>query len=195
MKDKTLPLYVNMLQNPNLENPGYRSFLTLNVGNKYEKVNKVILSSLRVGFGVWEMPVSPAMGDSAISFYWETKEIKPGTQRELAYAYGEGIAVGAAAEGRFQTAFGGSFEPGKTFNISAVVADPALGQTLALELPAGMKLLEGKAVQPVAPLGEEQEYSTVLWKARVVAPGQYRIGIRSSTGITQTKIVTITAEK
>ena len=47
---------------------------------------------------------------------------------------------------------GGSFEPGKVFNISAVVADPALGQTLTLELPKGMHRLEGKDVQAVAPL-------------------------------------------
>jgi hypothetical protein len=195
LKDKTLPHYVQMLQNNNLANPGYVSHLSLNIGGKYEKVDKVILSSLRVGFGDWEMPVSPAMGDSAISFYWPTKDIKAGGKRELAYAYGEGIAVGAGNEGRFEMALGGSFEPGKIFNVSAVVADPGLGQTLALDLPKGMQRLEGKEVQAVAPLSDEQEYSTVLWKCRVMEPGEYKIRIRSSTGITETKIVTITAEK
>jgi hypothetical protein len=195
LKDKTLPAYVQMLQRPDVRNPGYVSHLTLNVGSRYEKVDKVILSSLRVGFGNWDMAVSPAMGDSAISFYWPIKEIKAGGKRELAYAYGEGVAVPAESEGRFQVALGGSFEPGKVFTISAVVADPALGQTLALELPKTMQRLEGKEVQPVGPLTEGLEYGTVLWRARVLQPGDHTIRIRSSTGVTQTKIVSITAEK
>jgi hypothetical protein len=165
------------------------------VGKRYEQINKVILSSLQVGFGQWDMPVAKANGDSAISFYWETKSIPPGGKRELAYAYGEGVAVTPESEGRFQMALGGSFEPGKIFSISAVVADPTVGQTMTLELPAGMERLEGKEVQPVAGLADEQEYSTVLWKARVLQPGTYPIRLRSSTGVTQTKIVTITAEK
>jgi hypothetical protein len=135
------------------------------------------------------------MGDSAISFYWPTKEIKPGGKRELAYAYGEGVAVPAESEGRFQLALGGSFEPGKVFTISAVVADPALGQTLALELPKTMLRLDGKEVQPVGPLTEGLEYGAVLWRARVLQPGDHTIRVRSSTGMTQTKIVSITAEK
>ena len=195
LKDKTLPPYVQMLQNPNLANPGFVSHLTLNMGSRYDKAEKVTLSSLRVGFGQWDMPVAPAMGDSAICFNWAAKEIKAGGKRDLAYAYGEGIAVAPDSEGRFQMALGGSFEPGKVFTISAVVADPMLGQTMTLELPAGMERLEGKEIQPVAPLTEGQEFSSVLWKARVLQPGQHPIRIRSSSGMTQAKIVSITAEK
>jgi hypothetical protein len=194
LKDKTLPPYVQMLQRPNLQNPGYVSHLTLDLGSRFEKADKVVLSSLQVGFGNWEMAAVPAMGDSAISFYWPTKEIKPGGKRELAYAYGEGIAVPAESEGRFQIGLGGSFEPGKVFTISAVVSDPPLGQTLSLELPKSLQRLEGKEVQPVAPLTDGLEYSTVLWKARVLAPGDHAIRIRSSTGVTQTKIVSITVQ-
>ncbi len=192
LKDKTLPPYVQMLQRPNIDNPGYVSHLTLDIGGRYEKMDKVVLSSLQVGFGDWDMPVAQANGDSAISAYWAIKEMKPGTKRELAYAYGEGVAVRAESEGRFQLALGGSFEPGKVFTISAVVADPALGQTLVLELPKGMQRLEGKEVQPVAVMSDGQESSTVLWKARVENPGEYTIRVRSSTGITLSKVVTIT---
>ena len=195
LQDKTLPPYFQMLQRPDLKNSGYRSHFTLNLGGKFEKANKVILSSLRVGFGNWDMPVATAMGDSAISVYWETKEMKPGAKRELAYAYGEGIAVPAENEGRFQMALGGSFEPGKTFTVSALVADPSQGQTLSLDLPAGMVRVEGKEVQPVAPLSLDNEYSTVLWKCRVVEPGTHTIRVRSSSGITQAKVVAITPEK
>jgi hypothetical protein len=192
LKEKTLPDYVQMLQNPDLAKPGYVSHLTLDMGSRYEKATKVVLSSLQAGFGDWDMAAIPAMGDSAISVYWPTKSLKPGEKREVAYAYGEGIAA-APREGRFQVDFGGSFEPDKTFTISAVIADPAPGQALTLELPAGMKRLEGKLAQPVAQLTEDHEYSTVLWKARVLTPGEHTIRIHSNTGVTQTKVVTITA--
>jgi hypothetical protein len=195
LEGKTLPPYVQMLQQPNLDNPGYVSHLTLNIGGKYENFNKVVLSSLRAGFGGWEMNAIPAMGDSAISAYWPTKEMKPGAKRELAYAYGEGIAVPVGSEGRFTLALGGSFEPGKLCTISANVADPAVGQSLTLELPKGMKRVEGREVEPIASLIDGQELSTVLWKARVLEPGEHTIRVRSSNGMTLTKIVTVTAEK
>ena len=195
LQGKELPPYLQMLQNPNLQNPGYVSHLTLNVGSKFEKGYKLILTRHGAGFGGYEMPAQQAMFDSAIGLYFETKEIKPGGKRELAYVYGEGIAVAAESEGRFQTSLGGSFEPGKSFTVSALVADPALGQTLSLDLPAGMKRLEGKEVQPVAALTQDNEYSTVLWKCSVLEPGTHTLRIRSSTGVTQTKIVTITSEK
>jgi hypothetical protein len=195
LEGKTLPPYLQMLQRPDLKNPGYMSHLTLNVGSKFEKANKLILTRHGQGFGAWEMPAIQAMFDSAIGVYWPVKELKAGAKREIAYAYGEGIAVAPESEGRFQMTLGGSFEPGKVCTISAVVADPSLGQTLTLELPKGMQRLEGKEVQPVAALSDDHEFSTVLWKARVVEPGEYPIRIRSSTGVTLTKIVTITAEK
>jgi hypothetical protein len=195
LENKTLPPYVQMLQRPNVENPGYVSHLTLDVGSRYEKINKVVLSSLRAGFGQWDMQAQAAMGDSALSAYWPTKDIKPGGKRELAYAYGEGIGSSTGSEGRNQISFSGSFEPGKAFTIAAVVADPAPGQTLTLELSRGMKRLEGKEVQSVPPLADDQEYSTVLWKARVLEPGEHVVRIRSSTGVTETKIVTVTLDK
>jgi len=34
--------------------------------------------------------------------------------------------------------------------------------------------------------------SIVLWKARVLRTGQFALRVRSSTGVTQTKLITIT---
>ncbi len=195
LEGKVLPPFLQMLQRPDLKNPGFVAHLTLNVGSKYEKANKLILTRHGAGFGGWDMPAMPAMFDSAIGLYWPIKELKAGGKRDVAYVYGEGVAVTAESEGRYKMSLGGSFEPGKLCTISAVIADPALGQTMTLELPKGMQRIEGTAVQPVSPLSEENEYSTVLWKARVLEPGQHTIRIRSSTGVTQTKIVTVTADK
>jgi hypothetical protein len=191
LEGKTLPPYLQMLQRPDLQNPGYVSHLTLNLGGRYEKANKVVLSRFGTGMGTYDMPAVASMGDSEIGVYWATKEIKPGGKRDLAYAYGEGIAASLESEGRFQLNLGGSFEPGKIFTISAVVADPGHGQSLSLELPAGMKRIEGQEIQAVLAPAEGQEFSSVVWKARVLEPGDYNLRVRSSTGVTQTKIVSI----
>ena len=44
LKDKMLPEYVQLLQRPNLDNPGYVAHLTLNLGSKIERPNRVVLT-------------------------------------------------------------------------------------------------------------------------------------------------------
>jgi hypothetical protein len=125
--------------------------------------------------------------------FWEPKTIKPGGKREIAYAYGQGIATSPENEGRVQLALGGSFEPGKRFDLTAYVTDPAPGQSLMLELPEGMALVEGKVSQPVPEAPGDVAYSLVRWRARVLRPGQYAVRVRSSTGVTQGKLITVTS--
>lgn len=195
LKDKTMPEFVQILQRPDLKNPGYVAHLTFNVGSTAEKCNRVVLTHHGNGFGAWDMPPNPSNGDSALGMFWDVKELKAGGKRETAYIYGKGQGVGPESEGRFSVNLGGSMEPGKLFTITALVNDPANGQTLSLELPKGMERVEGKEIQPVpAPLGERSQ-SIVLWKARVVEPGAFRVAIRSNTGLTQTKAITITKEE
>ena len=92
-------------------------------------------------------------------------------------------------EGHFSVVLGGSFEPLKVFTIGVYVREPAVGQTLKLELPPGMERLEGKDIEPVPAAEGEIMESYVLWKARVLQLGKFPVRIRSSTGLTQTKIV------
>ena len=61
-----------------------------------------------------------------------------------------------------------------SFTISAYVQDPFPGQTLTLELPDSMERVEGKLRQPV-PLPDANGYTMVLWKARVLRPGDFHI--------------------
>src|ERR1043165_102609 len=117
LKEKTMPPYLQMLQRPDLKNPGYVSHMTFNLGGRYEKADKVYLSSFGAGYNGWDMRVFAANGDSAITPYWPIKELKAGGKREIAYAYGGGVAVPLDSEGRFQVSLGGSFEPGKIFTV------------------------------------------------------------------------------
>ncbi len=191
LKDKQMPPYLQMLQVPDLKNPGYMAHMTFDLGSRVEKPDRIVLTRFGAGGGAWDMPVFAAMGDSAIGVFWEPREIKPGTKREFAYAYGRGIATSPENEGRVRLAVGGSFEPGKRFNLTAYVTDPAPGQTLTLALPEGMALVEGKEVQPVPEVQGEEAYSLVQWQARVVRPGEFAVRVRSSTGVTEGKLISI----
>jgi hypothetical protein len=191
LKGKELPPYLQMLQIPNLKNPGYVSHMTFDLGNRIEKPDRVVLSRFGAA-GVWDLPVFMAGGDSAMAAFWEPKEIKPGAKREIAYAYGKGIATSPESEGAVKLALGGSFEPGKAFDVTAYVTDPATGQFLTLDLPAGMALVQGPQTQPVPEVPGDEATSVVRWRARVLRPGAFPLRVRSSTGITQGKTVTVT---
>jgi hypothetical protein len=190
LKGKKLPDYVQFLQMPNLQNPGFVAHMTLNFGRAYETPDRVVLTSLGAQIDQWNVGVQQAGGDSAMAVFWEPKEIKAGTKKNIAYAYGQGIAPSPEPEGAFTLALGGSFEPGKLFSVAAVVNDAAPGQTLALEMPPGLERVEGKERQPV-PANSEDGNSMVLWKGRVLQPGEFTIRVRSSTGLTHGKILTI----
>lgn len=190
LKGKKMPAYVQVLQIPNLQNPGQVCHFTLKMGNRIEGPSRLVLTNLGTCFGGWEVPAQAA-GDSAVAVFFDDTEVKPNGKRELAYAYGISLASSPESEGRVTVGLGGSFEPGKLFTVSGYVAEPVEGQALTLELPPGMELVEGKAVQPVPPPAEGGS-SLVVWKARVQKLGQFPLRIRSSTGVTQTKTITVT---
>ncbi len=191
LKGKTLPDYVQLLEQPNLQNPGFVAHLTLSLGNSLEKAERVVLTRHGVGFNMWDMQAIQSMGDSALGIFWEPKEIKPGGKRELAYGYGEGIVLPPEGEGQYDVKLGGSFEPGKLFTVTAVVNDPAPGQVLTLQLPEGVEVVEGRTIQPVPPPLNDEAASVVMWKARITRPGAFPLQVRSSNGMAQTKIVTV----
>jgi hypothetical protein len=191
LKGKEMPPYLQILQRPDLKNPGFVAHLTFDLGSRIEKADRIVLTRFGAG-GAWDMPVFAAGGDSAMGAFWEPREIKAGSKREFAYAYGQGLATSPENEGRVHLAVGGSFEPGKRFDLTAYVTDPAPGQTLTLALPEGMALVEGKEVQPVPEVQGEEAYSLVRWQARVLRPGQFTVRVRSSTGVTQGKLISVT---
>lgn len=193
LKGKKVPDYLQMLQQPNLKNPGFVAHMTLNFGRNYDMPDRAVLTRLGAFVDQWNLQAIQAMGDSAMGVYWEPKEVKAKGKRQIAYSYGAGIASNPEGDGLVNLVLGGSFEPGKLFTVAAYVQDPAQGQSLTLELPPGMERIEGKEIQPV-PMHNalEEGNAMVLWKCRVLRTGQHVVRVRSSTGLTQAKIVTIT---
>jgi hypothetical protein len=191
-KKKEVPDYLQILQRPNLQNPGFVAHFTYNLGKGSEMPNRVVCTNLGAARDNWNVAAMQA-GDSALAFFWDPAEVKAGGKREMAYAYGQGIATSPENEGRLTVHLSGSFEPGKVFNIAVHVDDPPAGQALRLELPEGMERIEGKETQPVPPSVEDHP-SVVVWKARVLRHGEFPLRIHSSNGVTQTKHITITPE-
>jgi hypothetical protein len=191
LQGKTLPPFLELLQMPNLKNPGFVAHLTLDLGSKLEKPNRLVLTAYPQGFGGWDCPAVKAFGDSALAVFWEPREIAPGKKREFAYGYGEGIALPLEGEGRVKLVLGGSFQPGKRFDVTAYVTDPIPGQSLTLQLPKGMKLVEGPQTQPVPePVGDEPA-TLVRWSGQVLRAGSFPLHVRSSSGVTQSKTIRV----
>jgi hypothetical protein len=189
---KEIPPYVMVLERPDLNNPGVMAIVSPRLGGRIDPPNRLILTRWP-GSGVgWEVPVQQAAFDTAYAIYWDPKEIPAGGKREVGHAYGRGLVTGLEGEGRVQVDLGGSFQPGKRFTVTAYVESPEEGQSLTLELPAGMARLEGKAVQPVPP-PLAGGLSVVLWKGSVERTGQFPLRVRSSTGYILTKTVSVTA--
>ncbi len=190
LKGKDLPEYFLGVENANAKNPGMTTTFSLKNG-LIEGPQRVVLTQLGAISGVNGWDVLPqAAGDSACALFWESKTLRPGEKRTMAWAYGAGLASNPENEGKVAILLGGSFEPKKVFTILAQVDDPVFAQTLTLDLPPGMTRLEGKEIQPVpAPVGSGS--SMVFWKARVDKFGAHELKIRSSTGVTLSKHITV----
>jgi hypothetical protein len=192
MKGKTLPPYVQILQVPNLANPVNTGHFALKLGSKIIGPDRFVCTYHGAGENGWEVQVQQAMGDSDCVMYWNDYSVPPGGTVAFGFAYGKGLAVTPESEGRYNITFGGSFEPGKLVTITANVDDPLSNQTIELELPTGMELVEGKRVQPVPTPPLDLATSVVLWKCRVKELGEHTLRFRSSNGMSQTRTVTVT---
>lgn len=191
LKDGQVPGYVQILQNADLKNPGFIAHLTLRLHRKWEPPNRVVLTQSGAGGDGWNINAVRAGDSTAVALYWDPVELKPRSQRELAYGLGQSIATPAGIGGQVSVAFGGSFEPGKLFTVTAQIEDPSPGEDLTLEVPDGMQVVEGRERQPV-PLAAGESPSVVLWKCRVLRPGDFRLTLRSSAGVTLTRRISIT---
>jgi hypothetical protein len=190
LKGKDVPNYLQILQNPDLNNPGWVAHFTLRFGSKYDGPTRAVLTWHGANDDGWNTPAMKANGDSEAAFYWDDMVVPAGGKRELAFAHGQGIAASPESEGRVALEFAGNFEPGKVFTITAVVSDPVEGQSLHLALPPGLEVVEGKDVQPVSPPSADG-IGFVMWKARVVKMGTHTLKVRSSNGVEYTTKVTI----
>jgi len=116
----------------------------------------------------------------------------PGQSREMGCTYGTGVVSSGEGGGRLGLTVSGSFVPGGTFTLTALVSNPAAGERLTLHLPDGFSIAEGGKDQAVPPASGASQRSPVTWKIR--SPdriGKYTLRVLSSIGTQQSQPVTI----
>jgi hypothetical protein len=193
---KDVPDFIQALERPNLKSPGTIAHMTLKPGAGIEPPGRVSLTQWPGGGGLfgggagWNVPVLNMGNDSAVVLYWPEKALKPGELRTIGFAYGLGSV---ASNDKLGVTLGGSFEPGQNFTVSAYVENPIIGQTLKLDLPAGLRRTDGAETQNVAIGGNKT--SIVTWKVLVERTGEFKLKVSSSTGLTQAKTISIAREE
>jgi hypothetical protein len=208
-----VPDFIQALEHGDLAHPGTVAHLQLRLGGKLDPPDRVTLGTwpnprlaaqdphCRQEKTLWDVPVLPIKAlrdnpDSAVTIYWNDRDLDPGASREVGFAYGLGMVASGEGEGggKLGVTVGGSFTPGGEFTLTAYVSNPQPNQTVTLTLPEGFRLVAGDETQPVAPLprGSASANSPVTWKVK--APpreGEYTLKVKSSTGVSQTQPVRI----
>ncbi len=190
---RQIPQFIQALEFANLQNPGTVAHMTLKVGGKVEPPGRVSLTHWPGGTAPWEVAVRHMGRDSAVVMYWLDKVLKPGQKREVGYAYGLGRVDAGEGGGRLALTLSGNFEPGQVFSVTALVNNPVAGQTVTLETPRGLEIQERPNPPTVSVPRPQppQNTSVVTWNVKVLQPGEHRIRVRSSTGVAQSKTITI----
>jgi hypothetical protein len=203
-----VPDFIQALEKEDLANPGTIAHIQLKLGGALEPPDRVTLGAypnarLQVQDPrckemetLWQVPVLSikTLKDSAVTIYWNPREMPAGGKREVGFAYGLGTVAGAEGGGKLAITLGGSFAPRGEFSVTAYVQDPAPGQTVTLTLPDGFQLLEGEKQQAVPPLpaAATSRNSPVSWKVKAPArEGKYSLRVHSNNGVSQSQPVTI----
>jgi hypothetical protein len=208
-KGLEIPDYIQALENPDIKNPGTVAHLALRLKG-LETPNRVTLGAwphyslktidakARGHLTLWDVPFldmqTGKRNDSAVTMYWDAKQLRAGEKRELGFAYGLGSL--AATGGKIGLSVGGSFVVGGTFTVTALVSNPQTEETVTLELPSDFKLVEGSGTQKVPPLppNAQSQSSPVTWKVTSSKYGKRVIKVTRSTGGSQKKTIAITSK-
>lgn len=184
-----IPPYLRLLERPDLKNPGMAPVITLKMHDRRPHPIRVVLTNVS-GLGDWEArPAPTSPGQAALAIYWPARDLAPGERYLFSLAYGANLAPPDTSAGLPKLSLSGNFEPGKTFTITADVAEPLPGQTLRLELPEGVRLKEGKELQPLSVA--DGRATQVMWRASVERLGEHPIRVVSSSGMSVGKNVAV----
>jgi hypothetical protein len=189
---KEVPDFVQVLERPDLKNPGVVAFVNFKLGGEVEPPSRVLLTQWPSGKALfrWDVDMRPFDGDSAVVMYWNEKSLKPGLPREVGFSYGLG-GLSVSSNGRLGVSVGGSFTPRGSLTVVALVNSPVKGETLELKLPPGLKLI-GEAKQKVPAVAEgAQEQSPVTWHIHAEREGTFTVEVHSSANVSQKKSITI----
>jgi hypothetical protein len=112
--------------------------------------------------------------DSCVALYWETRTMRPGEVRYLAFTYGlskleVGELLALSDPGRVQ--------PNRDFELTAYAWNVTKGQKVRLDLPAGLRLAPGESAEKT--VSADKAYERLTWKVRATQEGKYNVGVSS----------------
>jgi hypothetical protein len=130
-----------------------------------------------------------------VTLYWEAKPLDPGQSRVVGFTYGLGQVSSGESKGKMMLTVGGRLVREGEFTLTALVSQPAAGETLTLELPPGVRILDGATEQAVPPVAADaaRQISAVTWKLTASKAGSFTVKVRSSRGLEETKTFAIRA--
>lgn len=194
---REVPGFIQVLQRPDLKNPGLVAQLNLRISDKIEPPGRVSLTHWPGPDKKdrWDVPMAKIGDDSAVVLYWEPRELRPGQSRDIGFTYGLGhVEIGP--QFLLGVTVGGQYYVGGELTVVALVADPKV-KSVKLELPKGLQLLDTPAQQPVtmrAGIGEAARPSPVTWRVRAIQSGTFTLDVSTDTGMKQSRRVKIEAK-
>jgi hypothetical protein len=209
LQSSAVPDFIQALEVPDLLSPGVIVNLTL-AGGEATRPDRLVIC------GWWgsEMPwdfVQQARGvgapltrggdlgatpDSAVGLYYNPVRLEPGQNREVVAFYGLGsISSTETRNPVLSLAFSRQVSEGDKFWIVAMVVNPKEGQSLRLELPAGVALATGETAEKPVQFAAGDAYTQVSWLAeaqQALDDGRVQV-VLSPDNITEAQSITVLA--
>jgi hypothetical protein len=205
-KSENMPDYIQALETGKLDKPGTVARVSLKVGGGVEPPGHVALThhvrtlpfyseadkEVQV---TYDIPLASIQGnpkdkdedqrkpDSAVALYWQDKDLAPGEERTVGFAYGLG-QLASGESGKLAVTPPSNPRAGEDFPVVALVSDPVAGQTVELRLQKGLHLVAGAARQAVPPVpeGAPSANSSVTWVVKADRAGTYKVRVRTISG-------------
>jgi hypothetical protein len=182
LSGKDVPEYLEVIENPNdPKNPGTVVRLGLK-GIRWGAIDPVEPSKVSIGQmdnnRAWDALSKEITDDSSVAIYWPEKEVRPGQTVHYAITYGLGALevsndLGITAPG--------SVMPNRSFTVTGYVYKAKKDQTVRLEVPSGLEVVDGEEKTVAA----DAERAQVFWTVRAkVQKGTFDVhatsnGVRS----------------
>jgi hypothetical protein len=185
LRGAEVPDFLQVLEKPDLHNPGTVAQLTLRLGKRLESPQRVCLTRYP-GLPLAEQYEIPLQnfalrtkklheeGDSAVVLYWEEKELVPRQKREVGFAYGLGSIN---ADQSLALAVGGALVAHQEFTVLGLLRTSLPDQSLTLELPKGLEFVGCSATQKIDALPVARP-AVVTWRVRAQRAGTYVLRLR-----------------
>jgi hypothetical protein len=187
-----VPDFVQVLERPNLNDPGLVLQLNLRVSKDLEMPSRFLLTRYPGKEGnkhhKWDVPSVPIKEDSCVALWWDEKVLNAGATREIGFAYG--VNTLSIASSKLAVTVGGAMHKGGDLTVVALVSD-ANAKSVTLELPSNLELLEPKSLTQNVAAVRDGRPSAVTWRVRAIGVGANDVTVTTDTNVKQARRVRI----